>query len=154
MEDKDIEIVESFKMLSKNIVNFFENNLFKSSNIGCSEMNALVVICENKKVNQKMNVTELATKLKITKSAASQIVTKLEKKGYIKRKRNLFDKKINYISLNENVLQQYEDKHKEYSQMAHKVSEQMGEHDVKELTRLLEKLSNIINNLGKDDCTC
>lgn len=154
MKDKDIEIVESFKMLSKNIVNFFENNLFKSSNIGCSEMNALVVICESEKENKKMNVTELATALKISKSAASQIVSKLEKKGYIKRKINLFDKKINYISLNENILQQYEDKHKEYNDIAHKVSEEMGEKDVKELTRLLEKLSNIINDLGKGGCIC
>lgn len=154
MDDKEIEIVESFKMLSKNIVNFFENNLFRSSNIGCSEMNALSVICESEKKGEKMNVTELATSLKITKSAASQLVSKLEKKGYIKRKINLFDKKINYICLNKNILKQYESKRIEYRSVAHRVSEKMGEKDIKELSRLLEKLSDIINDLGKDDCEC
>ena len=128
--------------------------MFDDNEISCSEFSIINCLYEGEIENQKMNITELASSLKITKSAASQLVTRLEKKGYIKRKINLFDKKINYISLNENAMKQYEDKHNEYINAINKVREEMGEKDIKELTRLLEKLSNIINDLGKDDCVC
>lgn len=151
MENKYIEIVESFKTLSKNIVIFFENNLLDNNDISCSELSVLNVICENEKKGKKVNLTEIANELKITKSAVSQSIAKLEKKGFLKRKINLFDKKVNYISLTKDALKKYESKRKEYDLVIKKVSDEMGENDSKELSRLLEKLSNIICNLGKGE---
>lgn len=154
MVKKEIEMVEAFKTLTKNIVTFFENNLSKTSDIGCSELSVLKTIHEGEKVQKKMNVTELAILLNITKSAASQLVSKLEKKGLVKRKINLFDKKVNYISLTEEAVKKYENKHNEYQEVVYKVVNEMGEKDSKELSRLLEKLSNIINGLGKVEEVC
>lgn len=154
MNNIEIEMVESFKTLTKNIVAFFENNLFKSANIGCSELNVLKTIHEGELENKKMNVTELANTLKITKSATSQLVSKLEKKGFVKRKINLLDKKVNYISLTEEAAKKIEDKHNEYKEVVYKVIKEMGEKDSSELSRLLEKLSGIISDLGKVDKVC
>ena len=154
MEIKDIQMVESFKNLTKNIVNFFENTLLDKTDISCSELSVLSIICENEKNRKKVNVTEIANELKISKSAVSQSISKLEKKGFVKRKINLFDKKINYISLTEDALKKYEDKRKEYNKAIFKVTSEMGEEDSKELTRLLEKLSNIICDLGKGNEPC
>lgn len=151
MHNNDIEIVESFKNLSKNIVSFFENILLSKSDISCSELSVLSVVCENEKLNKKVNVTEIASELKISKSAVSQSIAKLEKKGYVKRKINLFDKKINYISLSEDCLKKYEDKKNIYNCCINKVLVKMGEEDSKELSRLLEKLSDIIYEFGKDE---
>ena len=69
------------------------------------------------KDNKKMNITELASSLKITKSAASQIISKLEKKGFVKRKINLFDKKVNYITLTNKAKEKYKNKHEEYNKI-------------------------------------
>lgn len=149
MEIRSEEMVESFKNLTKNIVSFFESNLFDKDNISCSELSVLKVLCESEKENKKMNVTELAALLKMSKSAVSQLIAKLEKKGFVKRKMNLFDKKINYISTSDDARNSYEHNQKKYSEVVNQVVEQMGEEDSKELSRLLQKLSDIIYNLGE-----
>ena len=154
MEEKEIQIVESFKVLTKNIVNLFETKLFKKNNISCSELSALKAISECNKENKQINVTELANLLKITKSAASQLISKLEKKEYVKRKINLFDKKVSYISLTDDAIKKHENTSDEYNLIIHKGVEKMGEIDIRELSRLLEKLSNIICELGKVDEVC
>ena len=123
--------------------------LFKKDNISCSELSVLKVLCEGEKENKKMNITELASLLKMSKSAVSQLVSKLEKKGFVKRKLNLFDKKINYISISDEARIGYEHNQVKYSEVVKQVVGQMGEEDSKELSRLLEKLSGIINNLGE-----
>ncbi len=151
MKNKEVEIVESFRCLAKNIVNFFENDLHKKTDINCSELKVLGVLYDFQKEESKINVTELANILKITKSAASQLITKLEKKGLVKRNLNLFDKKINYISINKEAIETYEKKRKEYEEVVDNVVTKMGDNDCKELSRLLNKLSNIIYKLGKDD---
>lgn len=151
MQNEDIRMVESFKKLSKSITDFFENNLLDKADISCSELKILETILKKGKENEKVNVTEIANELKISKSAVSQSITKLEKKGYIKRKINLFDKKINYFILTEEAICKYEIKQKEYDQAINKVSKKMGEKDSEELSRLLMKLSNIINELRKEE---
>jgi len=149
--NKEVQIVESFKNLTKNIINLFENTLLNKADISCSELSVLGVICESEKEKKKVNITEIANELKISKSAASQSVSKLEKKGFVKRKINLFDKKINNISLTANAMKEYENKSKKHSEIIDKVTSKMGEEDSQELSRLLEKLSNIISDLGKDE---
>ena len=149
MEIKDIEMVESFKNLTKNIVIFFESNLFEKDNISCSELSVLKVLCESEKENKKMNITELSSSLKMSKSAVSQLISKLEKKGFIKRKINLFDKKVNYLSVTNEAREKCEISQRKYSEAVHQVVDKMGEKDSQELSRLLEKLSGIINNLGE-----
>ena len=62
---------------------------------------------------------------------------------------NLFDKKINYISISDDARNSYEHNQKKYSEVVNQVVEQMGEEDSKELSRLLQKLSDIIYNLGE-----
>ena len=149
MEDKSIQIVESFRLLTKNIANFFENNLLKKANISCSELNVLKLLCESEKEEKKMNVTELAVALKITKSATSQLVSKLERKGFVKRKINLFDKKMYYISVTEEAKKGYEENIVKYNKVIEKVADEMGDKDSEELSKLLGKLSNIIYNIGE-----
>lgn len=151
MINSDIKMVESFKNLAKNISTFFDENLLKNADMSCSELSVLRAIYEEENEDKKMNITKLASSLEMTKSAASQLVSKLERKGFVKRKINLFDKKINYITLTNQARNKYESKIEEYKQVINKVSLEMGEEDSKELSRLLEKLSNIINSLGKDE---
>lgn len=152
MEQK-IELVESFKGLTKSIVNFFENTLLKSSNVSCSELSVINSLIEAEMVDKKMNITELAHSLKITKSATSQLVSKLEKKGYIKRKINLFDKKVNYLIVTEEGKKECLNNKDTIDKIAKLVNIKMGDDDSSELSRLLEKLSTIIKELeGEDIC--
>lgn len=149
MEVENIEIVDSFKNLTKNIVSFFESNLFKKDHISCSELSVLKALYESENRNVRMNITDLSSSLKMSKSAVSQLISKLEKKGYIKRNINLIDRKINYLYITEDVKEIYQNNQKKYSQIVNEVVKKMGEIDSKELSRLLGKLSNIICDLGE-----
>ena len=151
MQVENIEIVESFKNLTKNIISFFEGNVFKKDNVSCSELSILKVLSESEKQNIKMNVTELANELKMSKSAVSQLVSKLEKKGFVKRKINLIDKKINYLTITDIARENYQNNRGKYNEIVNKVVSEMGEVDSKELSRLLKKLSDIIYSLGGDE---
>ena len=153
MEQK-VEIVDSFKSLSKSIANFLENALLKNSIISCSELGVINALIESQKEDKKMNITELANLLKITKSATSQLVAKLEKKGYVKRKINLFDKKVNYLIVTEAGEKVHSDNQKKLNDLIERVNLEMGSEDSKELSRLLEKLSGIIKALEEDESIC
>lgn len=154
MAENELSIIESFRNLTKNIVACFENHLLGENKLSCSELNLLGIICESGKNDKKINVTELANLLKITKSATSQLVAKLEKKGLVKKKISIFDKKINYITLADGVMEEYEKSQKEYNEIVRKVHEKLGENDIKELSRLLDKLSGIIRDIRKDEAVC
>jgi DNA-binding MarR family transcriptional regulator len=54
-----------------------------------SEIHTIVAISEN----QKINITELAKKLGVTKGTISQLVSKLEGKGYLKRVKGVKNQK-------------------------------------------------------------
>ena len=154
MGSNEFKMIDSFKNLAKSIASYFDNTLLNGINISCSELNVLGAIYECEKRNEKINITEISNKLKITKSAVSQSIAKLEKKGLIKRKINLFDKKVNYLSVTKKGVKQYEQKQKEYKQMINNVIRKMGKEDSKELSRLLDKLGSIMNELGKVEDVC
>ena len=154
MDVREFQMVDSFKNLAKSIGAYFDNTLLDNINISCSELSILGLICESEKKNKKINITEISNKLKITKSAVSQSISKLEKKGFVKRKINLFDKKINYLSVTKETMKQSDKKHIEHEKMINNVINKMGEEDSKELSRLLNKLENIINELGKVESVC
>ena len=149
-----IELVDSFRVLTKSIVNFFENTLLKSSDLSCSELSVINALIESENEDKKMNITELSQSLKITKSAASQLVTKLEKKGYVKRRINLFDKKVNYLIVTDDGKKEQISNQENLDKIAQQVEEKMGAKDSEELTRLLEKLSDIIKELEGEESIC
>jgi DNA-binding MarR family transcriptional regulator len=83
MESKYTEIVNKFE----EILRIYDEIYRKPRDFGAgdllfsAEMNVILVIGEE----STDNITEIASKLRVSKSAVSQIVNKLEKKRYIKR---------------------------------------------------------------------
>ena len=150
----NIDMVDSFKILTKNIVSLFEDKIFSDTELSCSDLSIIRNIYDAESEKRKINVTELSQELKMSKSAVSQTAFKLERKGIIKRNINLFDKKICYFSLTDKAKRMYESKINEYSKMVNKVNEEMGEEDVRKLSSLLIKLSDIVERLERNDEVC
>ena len=71
--------------------------------------------------------SELARRLGITRSAISQIVTKLEAKGIVKRVDSPTDRKIAYIRLSDSSLAVFEEQCKEANAIMERVVELLGE---------------------------
>jgi DNA-binding MarR family transcriptional regulator len=150
MQKLDIDMVESFRNLTKSITNFFEEKLLKDSAISCSELSIIKSIHDNSLKERKVNVTEIASDLHMSKSAVSQLIAKLEKKGLVKRKLNLLDKKINYIVVSKKAITIYDKTKEDAKEIILSVVNKMGEKDSIELCKLLDKLSAVINDEGED----
>ncbi len=77
--------------------------------------------------------SELARRLGITRSAVSQIITKLEARDIVKRTPSATDKKIAYIRLSERAVAAFEAQCSEANAILGKVVEDLGEEKVQAL---------------------
>ena len=77
--------------------------------------------------------SELARRLGITRSAVSQIVTKMEQRGIVNRVASPTDRKIAYVCLSERALAVFEEQCKEANATMQCIVERYGEENVKEL---------------------
>lgn len=141
------EMINSFKSLTNNIKSLFDSNILNNIDLSLSELKVLEVIEENNEVN----VSKIASGLRISKSAVSQIVSKLEKKGCIYRKVDEKNKKINYLYLTDNSQNVYRDKKYKCKEIIEKVVKKLGDENILKLSELLNQLSNVIESIGKDD---
>lgn len=107
------------------------------------------VIMEEEK-GRSIISSELARRLGITRSAISQIVTKLELKGIVKRIDSPTDRKIAYIRLSENTISVFEDQCKEANAIMARVVELLGDDKMKAFFAQYEELSTAINKAIKE----
>jgi DNA-binding MarR family transcriptional regulator len=79
----------------------------KSTRFSNTEMRLLGEIMAYRYVGQRLISTQLADLLGLTRSAISQIVNRLEAQGIVKRVADDVDRKIAYIEITEEALQNY-----------------------------------------------
>ncbi len=79
----------------------------KSNRFNDTEMRLLREILEAKRCGQRLISTKLADRLNITRSAVSQIVSRLEEQGVVRRVSDLVDKKIAYIEVTQETQSAY-----------------------------------------------
>jgi MarR family transcriptional regulator, organic hydroperoxide resistance regulator len=93
-----------------------------------------------------LNMQEVAELINATPSAASQFVSKLEKKRYVKRAINVENRREILVSLDIKAEQLF----KELEKLEHEVFEkyfmQLSEHDILEYHRVLKKLAEIVTS--------
>ena len=71
--------------------------------------------------------TQLADRLGVTRSAISQIVTKMEQEGVVNRVPDAVDRKIAYIEISPHVLERYGKDISAYTEFLNLVIEEFGE---------------------------
>ena len=94
--------------------------------------------------------SELARRLGITRSAISQIVTKLEMKGIVKRVDSPTDRKIAYIRLSDNTISVFEDQCKEANGIMSRVVELLGEDKMKAFFAQYEEFNTAVPKAIKE----
>lgn len=87
---------------------------------------------------------EIARRLKVTRSAVSQIVCKLEERGIIERVPAGDDKKIAYIKLTDKTVELFNEQLKHVNKFMEGVVEEYGENKLKELIRSYDEFSAIM----------
>ena len=100
--------MENGKYLNKLIltVKFLEelNMLPANANLTQTEFRLIREIVVEREAGNQIISSEIARRLNITRSAVSQLVTKLEKRGIVKRMASPTDRKIFYVVLTESSI--------------------------------------------------
>lgn len=96
--------------------------------------------------------SELARRLKITRSAVSQIVTKLEEKNIVRRTAAESDRKIAYIKLSDYASSLFEEQCRCVDRFIGKAVERFGEERLEKLFTEYDELLGICNEIKKEYC--
>jgi len=133
---------ELIKLILKASQSFKEESLLKSHDertFNNTEMRLIGFVIYNDELGKKVISTQIARNLGITRSAVSQMVNRLAERGVVQRVPSEFDRKIAYIELSEASRSEYEEQKVKMEETLQKVSEIMGEADMNEFIRLLNK---------------
>ncbi len=139
---------EVFSMLKKR-----ENLLLtdKKTHFNDTELRLLGEILEAKyQKKDRLISTQLALRLGVTRSAISQIVNRLEAEGVIRRVPDDRDKKIAYIEVREEILEQYEEDIKVCADFITGVVEEFGVERFEQMSALLHEFMDAIEKAKKE----
>lgn len=136
----------------------------KSTYLNDSELRMLGEIFAAKKEGKRLISTQIADRLNLTRSAVSQMVNKLEKKGIVKRVADDVDRKIAYIELSESAQEKYQQakeiacvqvgdviadfgvaKFEKMCDLVESFTKMVGKHKIKNKKNCAEK-SNVVDN--------
>lgn len=92
-----------------------------------------------------IKVSEITKNLGIPKPTTSKVLNSLEEKGYILRKIGRSDRRGVYISITEEGYMCIKNIHIIRDQHINDLMNKLGEHDAKELIRIIDKLYRIVN---------
>ena len=101
-------------------------------------------------VGERLISTRLADRLGITRSAVSQIVSKLEKDGMVRRIPDEIDRKIAYVEMTEKAMGSYEVAIEEYADFVGKVVVHMGVAKLNKMLALVEEFHNAVEEACLD----
>ena len=93
-----------------------------------------------KKHNGEMTTSQLAEELDIRPSSVSELIKKLEKSGFVTRKKDEKDKRVTLIHLTESGITASEEKSDKIGDFSEIFFNSLDEEEQAELNRLLEKL--------------
>lgn len=101
------------------------------------------IIMEGEK-GQKIISSELARRLGVTRSAVSQIVSKMEERGILQRVDSPTDKKIAYIQLSERAYAVFEEQCKQANSIMEQVVQRLGEEKTNGLIRTYDEFASTL----------
>ena len=99
---------------------------------------------------ERLISTRLADRLGITRSAVSQIVSKLEKDGMVRRIHDETDKNIAYVEVTEKAMESYEVVIEEYADFVGKVIVHMGVAKLNKMLALVDEFYDAVEEACLD----
>lgn len=121
-----------------------------SANFSKTEFRMLREIVLEGEKNQKIISSELARRLGVTRSAISQIVTKMEEKNIVKRVDSPTDRKIAYIELSDQTAVLFEEQLKQANAVFKRVMEEYGENNIENLFAMWDEFIEIFSRVRKE----
>ena len=149
--------MESGKYLNKLIltVKFLEGLDMMPANVNLTQTEFRLIreIVMEREAGKKIISSELARRLNITRSAVSQLVTKLEKRGIVERTASPTDKKIFYVVLSESSLNVFRQQCEEANKLINRVVEVFGKEKTDKLIELYEEFASVFDQVREESGT-
>ena len=146
--------MESGKYLNKLIltVKFMEGLDIMPANVNLTQTEFRLIreiVMEREAGNQIIS-SEIARRLNITRSAVSQLVNKLEKRGIVERKASPTDRKIFYVVLSESSLNVFKQQCDEANKLINRVVEVFGKEKTDQLIGLYEEFASVFDEVREE----
>ena len=125
-------------------------DLHRKEGYSNTEIRLMNEIVYTASTGERLISTRLADRLGITRSAVSQIVSKLEKDGMVRRIPDETDKKIAYIEMTDKAMESYQEAIDEYADFVGKVVVHMGVARLNKMLALLDKFYDAVEEAGLD----
>jgi DNA-binding MarR family transcriptional regulator len=116
----------------------------KNARFSDTELRLIAEISSAAYENKRLISTQLANRLGVTRSAISQMVQNMEKKGVVKRVADDVDKKIAYVELTEETYAIYEKEWKLCVQFAGQCVKKFGEDKFEQMCELFNEFFVIL----------
>jgi DNA-binding MarR family transcriptional regulator len=121
-----------------------------SSNLSINELVVMRGLEDNCPYSEgSINISEIKSELHITKSAISQMMNSLEKKGFIERKIDTNDRRKIVVTLTQTGKDILEETKKSANNNLNKIISNLGDENTKQLINLLNQVSDISEELKK-----
>ena len=140
-------LIKSFELMrSLENVDFFAG----VSNLSRTEFHLLREVILEAEKGKNIISSELARRLGITRSAVSQIVTKMEQRGIVNRVSSPTDRKIAYICLSESSMAVFEEQCKHANETMKRIVELYGEDKIRTFFNEYVELRKVVDLVMKE----
>ena len=140
-------LIKSFELMrSLENVDFFAG----VSNLSRTEFHLLREVILEAEKGKNIISSELARRLGITRSAVSQIVTKMEQRGIVNRVSSPTDRKIAYICLSESSMAVFEEQCKQANESMERIVELYGEDKIRTFFNEYVELRKVVDHVMKE----
>lgn len=127
-------------------INFFSGD----AQLGKTEFRLLREIVMEGEKGGRIISSELARRLGVTRSAISQIVTKLEEKNIVQRVDSPTDKKIAYVQLSDRALSIFEEQCTQANALMERAVKEFGEDRLRELISAYDDFFIVLSKVKKE----
>lgn len=115
-----------------------------------TEFNLISLVTEAQEKKEHINLTTLSNKLKVTRSAITQITNKLEKKKYIEKYTLSSNKKEIYLKIGKKAIEQYNLVMGKITIFFEKLFEQVGQEGIDNIYRYISIAKEISQEMKKE----
>lgn len=123
----------------------------KVNELSVNELTAINAIIEYNQANHSgIKMTQLSDIMHASKSAMSQLISRLEKKGIVKRYLNKQDRRVIYVKMTDSGNALFESQRNRILLFFEDFLSRMGNQDVETLSYLLKKSIVVIREINND----
>lgn len=119
----------------------------KNKTLNGTELRLLSEVIYANSKGERLISTRLAKRLNVTRSAISQIVNNLEKRGIVKRVADTVDRKIAYIELSDYAIDAYNDEKAMMIEYIGCIVEKFGEDKMDKLIGMVDEFYDVVEEV-------